>query len=213
MSTSKEFRQRAWKRVTGDLGGYLIPFLVLFVGLFVGFAIIGRLLTADFPLSFVGGILYLLFYLFALLLVMGLSYIYMQKRERVTSLEDLLYACKHEPALNLLTVIRASIQIMLWSCLLMVPGIIKSFSYGMYPYLLMDEDMEFEDTGDVIKTSMAMMDGNKMRLFKLMLSFIGWFILCSFTFGLAYFFVLPYFMAAVVEFYEEVKESYFGQQS
>ena len=35
-----------------------------------------------------------------------------------------------------------------------------------------------------IEKSMAMMEGNKMKLFMLDLSFIGWAILCIFTLGI-----------------------------
>ena len=56
-----------------------------------------------------------------------------------------------------------------------------------------------------IEKSMAMMDGNKMKLFLLDLSFIGWAILCLFTFGIGCFFLQPYVQAAHAAFYEDLK--------
>ena len=56
-----------------------------------------------------------------------------------------------------------------------------------------------------IEKSMAMMEGNKMKLFLLDLSFIGWAILCLFTLGIGYFFLQPYMQAAHAAFYEDLK--------
>ena len=51
-----------------------------------------------------------------------------------------------------------------------------------------------------------MMDGNKMKLFMLDLSFIGWAILCLFTFGIGFFFLQPYMQAiSHAAFYEDLK--------
>ena len=49
------------------------------------------------------------------------------------------------------------------------------------------------------------MDGNKMKLFMLDLSFIGWAILCMFTLGIGYLFLQPYVEASHVAFYEDLK--------
>ena len=60
----------------------------------------------------------------------------------------------------------------LWSLLFIIPGIIKEFSYAMTPYI-MAEHPELT-TNEAITRSREIMDGNKWRLFCLMLSFIGW---------------------------------------
>jgi uncharacterized membrane protein len=50
-----------------------------------------------------------------------------------------------------------------------------------------------------------MMKGNKWRLFKLNLSFIGWGVLCVLTLGVGSLFLVPYVSAASAEFYVELK--------
>ena len=45
------------------------------------------------------------------------------------------------------------------------------------------------------------MSGNKMKLFLLDLSFIGWAIVCSFTCGIGYLWLYPYMQASRAEFY------------
>lgn len=68
----------------------------------------------------------------------------------------------------------------LWSLLFLVPGLIKSFSYAMTPYILA-EHPELS-ASDAITESRRIMDGNKWRFFCLQLSFIGWELLCTLPF-------------------------------
>ena len=66
---------------------------------------------------------------------------------------------------------------LLWSLLLIIPGIIKAFSYAMTPYILAENPgMRAKDA---ITESRRIMNGNKWRLFCLGFSFIGWDLLCS----------------------------------
>ena len=101
------------------------------------------------------------------------------------------------------TVVLVFIYTFLWSLLLIIPGIIKHYSYAMTPYILKEEP-EMKNNA-AIEKSMVMMDGNKMKLFMLDLSFIGWAILCLFTFGIGFFFLQPYMQASHAAFYEDLK--------
>ena len=69
------------------------------------------------------------------------------------------------------------LYIALWSLLFIIPGIIKSFSYAMAPYILAEHPEM--TASEAITESRHMMDGNKWRLFCLDFSFIGWSLLCS----------------------------------
>lgn len=95
---------------------------------------------------------------------------------------------------------------LLWLLLLIVPGIIKQYSYALTPYILKDHP-ELKNNA-AIELSMRMMNGNKMRLFLLTLSFIGWFLLSMLTFGIGFLFLIPYIETAIAHFYEEVKTAY-----
>ena len=68
------------------------------------------------------------------------------------------------------------LYITLWKLLLLIPGIIKSYSYAMTPYILA-ENPEMTVT-EGINESRRIMHGNKWCLFCLDLSFIGWDLLC-----------------------------------
>lgn len=91
----------------------------------------------------------------------------------------------------------------LWSLLLVIPGIIKFYSYAMTDYIL-KEDPEMKNNA-AIEKSMAMMENNKMKLFLLDLSFIGWALLCILTFGIGFLFLQPYMQVSHAAFYEDLK--------
>ena len=57
-----------------------------------------------------------------------------------------------------------------------------------------------------IEKSMRMMRGNKMKLFLLDLSFIGWAILCIFTLGIGFLFLSSYKETAHAHFYDDIKD-------
>ncbi len=91
----------------------------------------------------------------------------------------------------------------LWSLLLIIPGIIKGYSYSMALFIY----AENKEMGalEAIQKSQEMMNGHKMDLFVLGLSFIGWFLLGSITLGIAFIYVTPYISATYVNFYYSLK--------
>ncbi|MBR5092117.1 MAG: DUF975 family protein [Bacteroidales bacterium] len=96
-----------------------------------------------------------------------------------------------------------TLYILLWSLLLIIPGIIKGYSYAMTPYIAYDRpDL---DADDCIHESRMMMKGYKWKLFCMDLSFLGWAILCLFTLGIGFLWLQPYIEASHAKFYEELK--------
>ena len=95
-----------------------------------------------------------------------------------------------------------SVYILLWSLLFIIPGIIARYSYAMTGYILAEHP---EITAiEAIARSKEMMEGNRFRLFCLEFSFIGWNILCAFTFGIGNLWLTPYRQAATAAFYREI---------
>jgi len=99
--------------------------------------------------------------------------------------------------------ILTGIYIVLWTLLLVVPGIIAIYSYSMAPYIL------YENPGmrakEAIKASKELMKGNKWRLFCLQFSFFGWALLVALTLGIGGLFLRPYVEAAGAAFYRDLK--------
>jgi len=98
------------------------------------------------------------------------------------------------------------IYIVLWALLLIVPGIIKAFSYSMALYIIAENpEMRAEEA---IQRSMKMMDGHKMELFILFLIGFGLVILSVFTLFIGLLWISPWMQVAMVKFYLYVKEDY-----
>lgn len=90
----------------------------------------------------------------------------------------------------------------LWMLLLIVPGIIKSYGYAMAPYILQENPGMRPNAA--IKASLALMRGNKWRLFCLRISFIGWEILAALTCGIGALWLHPYMESAQAAFYRQI---------
>ncbi|MBE5935929.1 MAG: DUF975 family protein [Lachnospiraceae bacterium] len=75
-----------------------------------------------------------------------------------------------------------TILIALWMCLLIIPGIIKSYSYSMSLYILIKHP-EYSIL-DCITESRHIMNGNKMNLFSLHVSFLGYYLLSAVCYAL-----------------------------
>ena len=95
-----------------------------------------------------------------------------------------------------------NLSVLLWTLLLIVPGIIASYSYAMTEFILADDpDLTAKAA---IEQSKQLMSGNRWRLFCLHFSFLGWEILCTLTLGIGYLWLRPYKRAAEAAFYREI---------
>lgn len=119
-------------------------------------------------------------------------------------LVDIFGYFKHWKTAVLANLLR-SCYIFLWSLLCFIPGIIATYTYAMVPYI-MAENPELT-AREACDRSKQMMDGNRMRLFCLDFSFIGWSLLCLMTCGLGYVVLAPYVQAAVADFYREISDT------
>lgn len=110
--------------------------------------------------------------------------------------------------------------IVLWSLLLIIPGIIKALEYSMVPYILSDNPHLPGSRARQI--SRMMTDGQKGSIFVFLLSFIGWFLLASIVGGIAvsvnktagiivfflcYLAIVPYINASFAELYIFLRDS------
>lgn len=98
------------------------------------------------------------------------------------------------------TILLMNIYVVLWTFLLIVPGIIKQISYTLTPFILKDRpDLSYNQA---IEESMRLMKGHKMDFFLLALSMIGWVILCLLTLGIGFLWFMPYWQMIKAKFYE-----------
>ncbi|MFA6999492.1 MAG: DUF975 family protein [Candidatus Paceibacterota bacterium] len=104
----------------------------------------------------------------------------------------------------LLTYILMIIFIILWSLLLIIPGIIASISYSMTFYILADNPSI--GANEAIDRSKKMMNGYKLKMFGLSLLFLLLGILCIFTLGIGFLWLYPYAQVTMAKFYEDIKD-------
>lgn len=94
----------------------------------------------------------------------------------------------------LITGLTETVFLALWSLLFVIPGIIKSYSYSMTPYLL--NDFPELDPVKAITLSKNMMNGYKLKLFKEIFYYTKWKYILALTsaafFGLFIYFSTKY---------------------
>lgn len=98
-----------------------------------------------------------------------------------------------------MTMLLRYIYTLLWYLLLVIPGIIKTYSYFMVPYLLAENPRI--PPNRAIDMSRQIMAGHKWQMFVLDLSFLGWYLLGALAFGIGILFVLPYHNTAHAQLY------------
>ncbi|MGE1011401.1 hypothetical protein CN556_15160 [Bacillus wiedmannii] len=108
------------------------------------------------------------------------------------------------------TYLLMNVYLVLWTLLLIIPGIIKSFSYSM-TYFILNDHPEYT-ANQAITESRRMMNGHKMDYFLLCLSFLGWFILSILTLGIGFLWLVPYFYTTSAAFYEEISKEYYKKE-
>lgn len=96
-----------------------------------------------------------------------------------------------------------NLKVFLWSLLLIVPGIVKSYQYRFIPFLLADNPDLTADRAFEISTMMT--DGEKWNIFVLDLSFLGWNLLGLLLLGIGSLFVDPYVKATEAELYAAMR--------
>ncbi|PEJ48141.1 hypothetical protein CN676_21625 [Bacillus wiedmannii] len=111
---------------------------------------------------------------------------------------------------SFLTYLLMNVYLVLWTLLLIIPGIIKSFSYSM-TYFILNDHPEYT-ANQAITESRRMMNGHKMDYFLLCLSFLGWFILSILTLGIGFLWLVPYFYTTSAAFYEVISKEYYKKE-
>lgn len=89
--------------------------------------------------------------------------------------------------------------------LCIVPGVILFCDFSMAPYILSEDP----DCGgwEALMRSRTMMRGQRLALCRLLLTFLGWALLSSFSFGIGPLLLTPYVEAAMASFYRHLQNA------
>lgn len=190
MKRAKELRAAAWEKKKGRWGMLALVFFIY-----------SLIMAACAALSYVvvGAVAVLLL---SGPLMLGFTMVCLAVSRRQGASLSKLFEGFSRFGDSLVLFLLMDIFIFLWSLLLVIPGIIKMYSYSMSWFVLHDRP---DLTGnEARKRSMYLMRGHKWRLFCLDFSFLGWYLLSALTLGILAFWVTPYHMTARAEFYQEL---------
>lgn len=104
---------------------------------------------------------------------------------------------------KLVVTILRTVFITLWCFLFIIPGIVYNYS-SYFSFQIMCENPNLKPM-EALKLSKKMVAGNRGELFALDLSFIGWWILCGISFGIASIYAIPYYLTTQALYYENFK--------
>ena len=210
MKTNQEYKNRALEALKGNWASAVVSSIILVAA---SYLMASPSLTTHMyqHLSLVWwcmGAGYVGFFFIYLPLNFGATYaynqLYMQSDERVAW--NTLNNITVDYLKIVWTMFLYFLYIFLWSLLLLIPGIVKAYSYAMTPYILRDNPEL--SANEAIDLSRKMMHGHKLDLFCLHLSFIGWSILCLFTCGIGMLWLMPYMLTSQAAFYQDVRNEY-----
>lgn len=123
------------------------------------------------------------------------------KNEQPNIEKVLTTSVKDQPVKAPLLMFITNVFLALWTLLFIIPGLVKSYSYAMTSFLLVNEpDIQ---PVDAVTKSRKLMDGKKMQLFLLDLSYVGWYILSLFTLGILFIWVSAWHQTARTLFFTD----------
>ena len=213
MRTNQDYKNAALAALKGNWPQAIVAtFLVLVLD-----ALLDAVVYFCSEYSIVAVIAVSVLLMFFLVLPLLLGYInsfslmfYRSDREVLLNVKDIAFRDYFMGSVGMMAMILVS---SVCSLLLVVPGIIASYALFLTPYILKDNpELSIMET---LRLSRKMMEGHKMQLFKLQLSFLGWILLSVLTLGVGLLWLMPYMMTAMAAFYQDVREQYImkeGQQ-
>lgn len=215
MKTNSEIRTEARSLMSGNWGSAVLltfAYLIIVGGISFTAAFIGTI--ADQQINDTHGmitrvldLLINLFILYPFAFSLVLLFIGFVRGEDKLSVGGLFKAFKSPHYFNSIGVyFLMGLFTALWTMLFIIPGIIKSLSYALAPYILADNPEL--SANEAIDESIAMMDGYKMDLFLIQLGYGALTALSVLALGIPLFWLVPYYQVVYAKFYEEVKNEY-----
>ncbi|MFV0464507.1 MAG: DUF975 family protein [Lachnospiraceae bacterium] len=144
-------------------------------------------------------------------LEVGANRFFAQNHSKKAQTNEVTFGFEHQYKKIVETMFFRDLYLFLWTLLLIIPGIVKSYEYRMIIYI-MGEQPEI-GREEAFRLSKEMMYGQKWNAFVLDLSFLGWYLLSVLTLGiLDVFYVAPYKNQTNAELYQVLKKKYNNAQ-
>ena len=203
--SKEELKEKSQDYMSGSWGKHAKTMAIVYV--IMAILVIGCVLAFKFLPWYVGAILTFVSSIMFILLFYGHN-VYCLENARLTQKGiKLIFSGFGKNIFKIIFVkLVASIIQVVGFALLIIPGIYWSYGLSMVDFVLRDNP-KLSAFG-VIKRSFKLMKSNKMRLFKVDLSFIGWFILVEISGGIAGLWIAPYYNTTKALFYEDLKTDF-----
>lgn len=125
-----------------------------------------------------------------------------QSHEETVGFSGFLAGFYKKPSKAVVSIIVKQLILFIGFLLLYVPGIFAFYRLRFFYYELMNED---KTVIQCLKDSNYLMKGNCIELFKIDLSFLGWYILNFVTVGITSIYAKPFVTITYVEYYDYLK--------
>ncbi len=189
-----EIKNYAKEKLSGNLGSiWKILIIALGISLAAGvvFGILFSKMDADFLDSLLG--------ILMMPLGIGTTAFFISLIENENFEAKDLFKYYHDFVKIIGVTILMGLIVMLGYICFIIPGIILTLSYSLVPIILIKKpELGIVET---LKYSREKMQGHKLDTFVLGLSFIGWAILGTLTFGILYIWLYPYMQLTFTKFY------------
>lgn len=201
-----ELKEWAKQKISGNIGNIFIGIGIIFaISLLFSFGV-GIVQIIFGETSFITFIVSLGVEFLLVPLQIGLNGYMMGFVQNDTFNRDAIFAPYDDTFKIIGASILMSFVIMVGFIFFIVPGIYLTFSYALVPYLLVtNKDLSITET---LELSRKMMNGHKLDLFVLGISFLGWMLLVPCTFGIILIWLYPYMMTATTKFFVDIIDSY-----
>ena len=201
-----ELKEWAKQKISGNIGNIFIGIGIIFaISLLFSFGV-GIVQIIFGETSFITFIVSLVVEFLLVPLRIGLNGYMMGFVQNDTFNRDAIFAPYDDTFKIIGASILMSFVIMIGFIFFIIPGIYLAFSYALVPYLLVtNKDLSITET---LELSRKMMNGHKLDLFVLGISFLGWMLLVPCTFGIILIWLYPYMMTATTKFFVDIIDSY-----
>lgn len=194
-----EIKNYAKEKLSGNLGSIwktLIIALGISLAAGVVFGILFNSMDADFLDSLLG--------ILMMPLGIGTTAFFVSLIESTDFEAKDLFKYYHDFVKIIGVTVLMGLVVMLGYICFVIPGIILTLSYSLVPIILIKKpELGIVET---LKYSREKMQGHKLDAFVLGLSFIGWAILGTLTFGILYIWLFPYMQLTFTKFYLNILE-------
>lgn len=204
MKNNVQYKEQAKSLMTGKYGSVIVSILI--TGLITGIPSqladryntkyefdfeIGKWVMIQAGNQSLSSLFSILAFILGALVAYGLTLLYIETaNNREFSVEKVLKSgFTDQPLRTVLHAFIVNIFTVLWTLLLIIPGIMAAYKYSM-GYFLLQKDPALS-AFDAVGKSKEYMMGHRGQLFLLDLSYLGWYILGLFTLGILWFWILP----------------------